>query len=420
MDRKIEKKRWTPKKIASIAAGVVLGVFIIYQFGFSDKSSRLNVDRERLVISTVNNGDFQEFIPVIGIVIPIKTIYLDAIEGGSVEHLFLEAGNFVNKGDPILKLANTNLLLDIMYREAELFQQSNNLRNTSLAMEQNRLALRAQILDLDYQIKQSKREYTNMSDLIAKNENLIAIQKYEASRDEYEYLLSKRDLTLQSHQQDSIFREIQLGQLETSLLRMEANLEIVKQNLDNLVLKAPVSGQLTSLNAEIGESKNRGERLGQIDVLDGFKLRVSVDEYYISRVSIGQTGTFNFAGDRYQLAVLKVYPEVLNGRFEVDMEFVSEEPEGIRRGQSQHIRLELGDPSEALLLARGGFFQKTGGQWVYLLDKSGEFAVRQSIRLGRQNSDVFEVLEGLNPGDQVITSSYDTFGDIDKLMLGDS
>ncbi len=307
-----------------------------------------------------------------------------------------------------------------MYREAELFQQSNNLRNTSLAMEQNRLALRAQILDLDYQIKQSKRDYANISDLIKRNENLIATQKYEAARDEYEYLLSKRDLTLQSHVQDSIFRNVQLEQLETSLLRMEANLEIVKQNLDNLVLKAPVSGQLTSLNAEIGESKNRGERLGQIDVLDGFKIRVSVDEYYISRVSLGQTGSFNFAGDRYQLAVLKVYPEVLNGRFEVDMEFVGEEPVGIRRGQSQHIRLELGDPSEALLLARGGFFQKTGGQWVYLLDNSGEFAVRQSIRLGRQNSDVFEVLEGLNPGDQVITSSYDTFGDIEKLLLGDS
>lgn len=417
MDRKIEKKRWTPKKLTGIAGGVIVGVLIIYQIGFSDKSSRLNVERQRLVISTVKRGDFQEFIPVIGTVIPIKTIYLDAIEGGSVEHLFLEAGSYVNKGDPILRLANTNLLLDIMYREAELFQQSNNLRNTRLAMEENRLALKAQLIELDYRIKQSKRNYDTQAELAEKS--LIAQQQFEAAQDEYDYLLQTRDLTMESHQQDSTFREVQLEQLEESLVRMEANLKIVKQNLDNLTIKAPVSGQLTSLNAEIGESKSRGERLGQIDVLDGFKLRVNIDEYYISRVSIGQTGTFTFAGDQYKLAVKKVYPEVLNGRFEVDMEFVGEEPEGIRRGQSQHIRLELGDPSEALLLARGGFFQKTGGQWVYLLDENENIAAKQPIRLGRQNTDVFEVLEGLKPGDRVITSSYDTFGNIDKLVIGE-
>ncbi len=417
MDRKIEKKRWTPKKLTGIAGGVIVGVFIIYQIGFSDKSSRLNVERQRLVISTVNRGDFQEFIPVIGTVIPIKTIYLDAIEGGSVEHLFLEAGSYVNKSDPILRLANTNLLLDIMYREAELFQQSNNLRNTRLAMAENRLTLKAKLIELDYRIKQSKRNYDTQAELAEKS--LIAQQQFEATQDEYEYLQQTRDLTMESHQQDSIFREVQLEQLEESLVRMEANLKIVKQNLDNLTIKAPVSGQLTSLNAEIGESKSRGERLGQIDVLDGFKLRVNIDEYYISRVSIGQTGTFTFAGDQYKLAVKKVYPEVLNGRFEVDMEFVGEEPEGIRRGQSQHIRLELGDPSEALLLARGGFFQKTGGQWVYLLDENENIAVKQPIRLGRQNTDVFEVLEGLKPGDKVITSSYDTFGNIDKLVIGE-
>ncbi|NQU27646.1 MAG: HlyD family efflux transporter periplasmic adaptor subunit [Candidatus Marinimicrobia bacterium] len=284
-------------------------------------------------------------------------------------------------------------------------------------MEENRLALKAQLIELNYRIKQSKRNYDTQAELAEKS--LIAQQQFEAAQDEYDYLLQMRELTMESHQQDSTFREVQLEQLEESLVRMEANLKIVKQNLDNLTIKAPVSGQLTSLNAEIGESKNRGERLGQIDVLDGFKLRVNIDEYYISRVSIGQTGTFTFAGDQYKLAVKKVYPEVLNGRFEVDMEFVGEEPEGIRRGQSQHIRLELGDPSEALLLARGGFFQKTGGQWVYLLDESGNFAEKQPIRLGRQNTDVFEVLEGLNPSDQVITSSYDTFGDIDKLVIGE-
>ena len=415
MDRKIEKKKWPPKKIAAYAGIILVTVIIVFQLFFSDKSSRLKVNQERLVISTVQNGEFQEFIPVIGTVIPIKTIYLDAIEGGTVEEIYLEAGSFVNQGDPILKLANTKLLLDIMYREAELFQQSNNLRNTRLAMEQNALIIKAQILDLEFEIKKTFRDYNNQKSLFG--ENLIAKQEFEATRDEYDYLNNKLALTLKSYKQDSVFREIQLGQLEVSLVRMENNLEIVKQNMGNLTLKAPVTGQLTSRNAEIGESKTQGERLGQIDVLDGFKILIAVDEYYISRISIGQKGTFTFAGKKHELRVGKVYPEVLNGRFEVDMEFVSEEPEGIRRGQSQHIRLELGDPGEGLLLARGGFFQKTGGQWVYLVDESGEFAVKQPIRLGRQNTEVFEILEGLNPGDRVITSSYDSYGDVDKLLL---
>lgn len=415
MDRKIEKKKWPPKKIVTYMGVVLLTVFIIYQLFFSDKSSRLKVNQDRIVVSTVYNGEFQEFIPVIGTVIPIKTIYLDAVEGGTVEQIYLEAGSFVNQGDPILKLTNTNLLLDIMYREAELFQQSNNLRNTRLAMEQNALIIKGQLIDLKFEIKKTARDYKNQKSLV--DQNLIAVQEFETTRDEYEYLNDKLALTLQSYHQDSVFREIQMDQLEASLVRMETNLEIVKQNMGNLILKAPVSGQLTSRNAEIGESKTKGERLGQIDVLDGFKLLIAVDEYYISRISIGQKGTFTFNGKKHELRVGKVYPEVLNGRFEVDMEFVSEEPEGIRRGQSQHIRLELGDPGEGLLLARGGFFQKTGGQWVFLVDDSEEYAVKQPIRLGRQNTEVFEVLEGLNPGDKVITSSYELFGEVEKLIL---
>lgn len=415
MDRKIEKKKWPPKKIVTYMGVVLLTVFIIYQLFFSDKSSRLKVNQDRIVVSTVYNGEFQEFIPVIGTVIPIKTIYLDAVEGGTVEQIYLEAGSFVNQGDPILKLTNTNLLLDIMYREAELFQQSNNLRNTRLAMEQNALIIKGQLIDLKFEIKKTARDYKNQKSLV--DQNLIAVQEFETTRDEYEYLNDKLALTLQSYHQDSVFREIQMDQLEASLVRMETNLEIVKQNMGNLILKAPVSGQLTSRNAEIGESKTKGERLGQIDVLDGFKLLIAVDEYYISKISIGQKGTFTFDGKKHELRIGKVYPEVLNGRFEVDMEFVSEEPEGIRRGQSQHIRLELGDPGEGLLLARGGFFQKTGGQWVFLVDESEEYAVKQPIRLGRQNTEVFEVLEGLNPGDKVITSSYELFGEVEKLIL---
>jgi len=417
MDRKIEKNKWPPKKIVIYIGITTILILLIFQIFFSDKSSRLNVNQERIVITSVYEGEFQEFIPVIGTVVPIKTNYLDAIEGGTVETIYLRAGSFVKKGDPILKLANTNLLLDIMYREAELFQQSNNMRNTRLAMEQNALNIKAQLLDIEFEIRNAKREYKNSRSLI--NDNLISAQEFEIAEDQYKYLTDKRELMLLSYHQDSVYREIQLNQIAVSLKRMESNLDIVKDNMNNLVLKAPVTGQLTSLNAEIGESKSKGERLGQVDVLDGFKILITVDEYYLSRVAIGQKGTFTFDGEQNELIVAKVYPEVINGRFEVDMEFVSDEPEGIRRGQSQHIRLELGDPSEGILLARGGFFQKTGGQWVYLVNESEDFAVKQSIRLGRQNSEVFEVLEGLKPGDKVITSSYESFGDIEKLMLSE-
>ncbi len=415
MDRKIEKKRWTPKKIAYIAGGAVLVVFVGYNLIFGNLNSKLNVKSERITISRVEKGQFQEFIPVTGTIIPIGTYFLDAVEGGRVETVYLEAGSFVKKGDRILKLVNTNLLLDIMYREAELFQQSNNLRNTKLDMARNGLEMRRQLLELGREIKKQKR--ISESNEVLAGKNLISSREYEESKDELDYLYDKLKLTMEMHKQDSIFRDSQVEQLEVSLERMNDNLEIVKQNLENLVIKAPVSGQLTSLKAEIGESKSRGERLGQIDVLDGFKVRVSIDEHYISRISEGQTGTFNLADETFGLTITRVYPEVLNGRFEVDMNFNGKEPEGIRRGQTLRIRLELGDLSEALLLATGGFYQKTGGRWAYVVDDSGRNAFKRQIRLGRENSLFYEVLGGLEPGDRVITSSYDNFGDVDQLIL---
>ncbi len=415
MDRQIKKKKWTPKRIAVLSLAAVFLVFALKVILFDTRDTKLNVNAERLSISTVNKGPFQEFIAVTGTLIPIKTIYLDAVEGGSVDSIYLEAGTFVNRGDSILKLANTNLMMDIMYREAELFQQSNNLRNTRLLMEQNRLRIQGEILELDYQIAQQRRVVGNNEEL--KKRNLIADQDYDEALDQYQYLMDTRDLTLVSHRQDSVFREVQIKQLEAGLDRMEANLEFVKQNVENLILKAPVSGHLTSLNAEIGESKVRGERLGQIDVLDGFKVHVAVDEHYITRVNIGLGGEFTLADSTYQLIIKKVFPEVVNGRFEMDMEFVDLEPEDVRRGQSLHIRLELGDLSEALLLDRGGFYQSTGGQWVYILDESEQFAIKRKIRIGRQNPEVFEVLEGLESGEKVITSSYSNYGDVDRLVL---
>lgn len=415
MDRKIEKKTWTIKRIVIFSLVAALSSAVIYTLIFGDASSKLNVALEKTTISEVSEGPFQEFIPVTGNVMPIKTIYLDAIEGGRVEKIFVEEGSFVQTGNELLKLSNTRLQLDIINREAQLLEQINNLRNTRLAMEQNRLTLKAQLLDLDYQIQQQKRQYEQNVELM--KQNLVSQTEFDQSREQYEYLVKRRAITIESQRQDSVMRVVQVKQLEGSVGLLQSNLNVIKQNLENLTLRAPISGQLTSLNAEIGESKAAGQRLGQIDVLDGFKLRVAIDEHYIARINIGQSGEFDFAGNTFGLTIKKVYPEVLNGRFEVDMHFESDEPDGIRRGQTMHIRLELGDLSDAILLPRGGFYQKTGGNWVYVVDPSGEFAVRRDIKIGRQNPQVFEVLSGLTPGDRVITSSYDYYGDIEKLIL---
>jgi HlyD family secretion protein len=283
-------------------------------------------------------------------------------------------------------------------------------------MEQNQLDLQSQLLELDYNIKQLKRKYKREQKLIGKK--IIAAEQYEDTKTEYEYLCRKKELTKRTFEQNTRFRENQIKQIKASLQRMEANLNIARQKLEDLTIKAPVTGHLTSLNAEIGESKKQGERLGQIDILDGFKVRVPVDEHYIARINTGQLGEFTFDENTYQITISKIYPEVLEGRFEIDMEFDGEQPKSITRGQTLHIRLELGNLSTAVLLPQGGFYQKTGGQWVYVIENTGEFAIKRKINLGRQNPEVFEVLAGLQAGEKVITSSYDNYGDnIDKLVL---
>lgn len=415
MDRLLEKKKWPPKRIITYSLSGLFAIIIIYNLLFGDTSSKLNVEIEKITISTVSKGPFKEYIPVTGNIIPIKTVYLDAIEGGRVEKRFLEAGTMVEKGDEILQLGNTNLLMDIMFREAELFEHSNNLRNTRLAMEQNRLNLKSELIDLDFQIKMLERKFKRKKELV--KQNLISQLEYEESRDKYEYNLKRRGLAIESYKQDSLFRKIQIGQLEASLDRMQNNLVLVKSKLENLIIRAPISGQLTSLNAEIGESKSRGQRLGQVDVLEGFKVRAAVDEYHLSRIQRGLEGEFDFAGATHKIVVDKIYPEIRDGRFNIDLIFKDSEPEGIRRGLTSHIRLELGNLSEAILLPRGGFYQKTGGQWVYVLDESGDYAHKRDIRLGMQNPQMFEVLDGLQPGERVITSSYESFGDNDVLVL---
>jgi len=415
MDRKIEKKKWPPKRIAGFAAVGLFVILVLYVFLFRLSKSTLNVKTERITISTVTRGPFQEFIPIMGSVLPINTFYLNAVEGGRVEEIYLEAGTFVKEGDGILKLANTNLLLDIMWREAELFQQSNNLRNTRLSMEQYRLRLNQDLAEIENLLQQQKRTYERYKELV--KDDLISKHEYELAKDQHEYLIKRKELTVESQKNDLEFRQGQIDALEASLQRMQDNLEIVKQKQDNLTIRAPVSGHLTALDAEIGQSKSPGQPLGQIDVLEGFRVRAAIDEHYIARVETGRTGEFDFAGKSYGLIVKKIYPEVKDRRFEVDMEFVGEGPEEITRGQTLHIRLELGDISEAILLPRGGFYQTTGGNWAYVVEESENIATKRKMRIGRQNPQVFEVLEGLGPGDRVITSSYESFGDMDRLVL---
>lgn len=415
MDRKIEKKKWPPKRIAGFAAVGLFVILVLYFFIFRLSKSTLNVKTERITISTVTRGPFQEFIPIMGNVLPINTFYLNAVEGGRVEEIFLEAGTFVEEGDGILRLANTNLLLDIMWREAELFQQSNNLRNTRLSMEQYRLRLNQELAEIDNQLQQQKRTYERYKELV--KDNLISTHEFELAKDQYDYLIKRKELTIESQKNDLEFRQGQIDALEASLKRMQNNLAIVKQKQENLTIRAPVSGHLTALDAEIGQSKSPGQPLGQIDVLEGFRVRAAIDEHYIARVETGRKGEFDFAGRSYGLIVKKIYPEVKDRRFEVDMEFIGEGPEEITRGQTLHIRLELGDISEAILLPRGGFYQTTGGNWAYVVEEPENIATKRRIRIGRQNPQVFEVLEGLGPGDRVITSSYESFGNMDRLVL---
>lgn len=415
MDRKIKKKKWPPKRIAGLAVIIIFIGLVIYVFLFKFSKSTLNVKKERLTISEVMKGPFQEFIPVIGNVLPIDTVYLDAVEGGRIDKIFVEAGTIIEKGDPLLDLANTDLLLTVMWREAELFQQSDNLRRTRLSLEQYRLQLNQELTQIDNLLLQQERTYRRYKELM--KDNLISKHEYEIAKDQYEYLIKRKEITVESQRNELKFRQTQIDALEAQLKRMTSNLEIAKEKLENLTIRAPVSGHLTSLNAEIGQSKSPGQPLGQIDILSGFRVRAGIDEHYIARIEVGRTGRFDFVGNTYELIIKKVYPEVREGRFEVDMEFMDKEPEGIRRGQTLHIRLELGDISEAILLSKGGFYQSTGGNWVYVLDESESFATKRKIRVNRQNTEVFEVLSGLNPGEKVITSSYESFGNMERLIL---
>jgi HlyD family secretion protein len=414
MDRRIARKSRKPQLIAAGVAVIAVLVLLFYFSGGS--STSFTLDGQRIRTAEVSVGMFEDFIPLRAAVEPERTVYLDAIEGGRVEQILVEEGAFVEQGQPLVDLSNTSLQLDVIAREAEVSEQLNNLRNTQLAIEQNRLKLKGDLIEIDYQIVRLQRLVNRYEEL--EGNQFISKTEYENARDELEYWSNKRVVTRESQRQDEKIRLAQIEQLNSSVEQLEKNLLLARANLDNLLIRAPRDGQLTSLNAELGESKSRGERLGQIDDVDRFKAVALVNEFYLNRVRVGQQALLDIGGREHRLEVSKIYPEVQASQFEIDLRFLGDAPTDIRRGQTLQLRLILGDTAErATLLANGPFFNDTGGAWVFVLDAAGDVATRRDVQFGRRNPNTIEVTAGLLPGDEVIISSYSNFIDVDRLFI---
>jgi len=415
MDIQLEKKKGIQKKhIPYIIGGIVL----LIAFGwliFGNHNSKFNVERSKVMIQTATKGEFNDYIRINGQVQPINTIQLSAIEGGMVAEKVIEEGSMVRKGDVIVRLTNSMLNLEILNSEAELAEKQNFLRNTQVTMEQDRLSLNKEKLQLDLDIDRKKRKYEQYQSL--NNEKLISKEDYLQAKEDYEYAVKNRNLVMERQKQDSIYRKIQIDQMEESLANMRQNLVLVRQRVDNLNVKSPVDGQLGLLDVEIGQSVGAGTRLGQISVLSDYKIEALIDEHYIDRVKNGLAATFERQDKTYNLVVRKVYPEVRDKQFKTDFVFEGERPDNIRAGQTYYINLQLGQPVEAVLIPRGAFYQNTGGQWIFVVTPEGNKAVRRTIQIGRQNPLYYEVLSGLEPGDQVVTSGYDNYGDVQELIL---
>jgi HlyD family secretion protein len=414
MDRRIEPR--PRRRLAVIGAGAALAAVIVFAITSIDTSTSFTLDGQRIRTAEVTTGMFEDFIPLRASIEPERTVYLDAIEGGRVEAILVEEGAQVVEGQPLIELSNTSLQLDVIAREAEVSEQLNNLRNTQLAIEQNKLKLKSDLIEIDYQIVRLTRLVTRYEEL--QGNKFISENEYEDAVDELRYWRNRRTVTEESQAQDEIVRLAQIEQLEGSVEQLERNLLLARANLDNLLIRAPRSGHLTSMNAEIGESKSPGERLGQIDDVDRFKATALVNEFYLNRVRIGQLAHLEVNGREYVLEISKVYPEVQASQFEVDLRFTSETPADVRRGQTLQLRLVLGDTAEqAVLLSNGPFFNDTGGAWVFVLDAEGRVATRREVTLGRRNTNSIEVLAGLVPGDEVIVSSYTNFIGVDRLFI---
>jgi HlyD family secretion protein len=415
MDRVIEKKTWTTKRILSIAGGLALVGLIGWSYKMTSGKSRLNVDTERITISEIKKGAFQETIPVNGTVLPQTTIYLDALEGGRVEEKYVEDGAMMKRNQPILRLSNTDLELSLANQETQVFNVLTQMNISKNSATQNTIRQLNQLADVDNALAEAERIYNLNKTLY--EQGVMGIQEFKQAENNYNYQVKRKKLTEDILKQDTESVSLMSVQDKESLKRMQNTLALMRRKVGDLVVRSPIDGQLTSLDAEIGQSINRGIRLGQIDITTGFKIRADIDEHYISRIYTGLKGTFSLSGKDYNLSIKKVYTQVTGGRFQVDMVFDGKVPEGIRRGQTLQIRLALSDETQAILLPRGGFYQQTGGNWIFKVSENGSVAFKADIQLGRQSPDYYEVLQGLNPGDKVVTSSYENYGTMQELVL---
>jgi len=415
MDKAIPKKKGLQKKhIGYIIFGIII-IVLFYMAFFTDRTSTYKVEKEKLIIETVIEDQFNDYITVPGTVEPISIIFLDAQEGGRVEEILIEEGSMVKKGDKILRLSNPDLYLNILDSEAQLAEKENFLRNTQVTMEQERISIKRELITLRYDIERKERVFQQNSVLI--KDNLISKEEFIRSREDLDMARSSRDLFIERQKQDSIFRSVQVETLIANLDNMRRNLGLVRQRVENLNVRATVDGQLGLLVPEIGQSISRGANMGQINVLTSYKVTAQIDEHYIDRVRTQLNATLDRQGSEFNLVVRRVYPEVRGGTFEIDMVFRDSMPDNIRTGQTYYTSLQLGQPKVSVMVPIGGFFQETGGQWIYVLDPTESFATKRNISIGRKNPKYYEVLMGLQTGEKVIVSGYETFGKNEKLIF---
>jgi HlyD family secretion protein len=418
MDKPIEKKKGLKKKhIIWFVAGAAF-IALIYLAFFTDRTSTYRIEKDKVIIETVVEGLFNDYITVPGTVEPISTVFLDAQEGGRVEEILIEEGSMVKKGDIILRLSNPDLYLNILDSEAQLAEKENFLRNTLVAMEQDRLQIKRELLNLKYDVERKERNYRQNVELM--KDSLISVEEFLRSKEDLDMALQSRELFMERQRQDSLFRTVQVENLQNNLDNMRRNLALVRQRVENLNVRATVDGQLGLLVPEIGQSISRGSNMGQINVLTSYKVTAQIDEHYIDRVRTQLTATLDRQGTAFNLVVRRVYPEVRNGTFEIDMTFTDNVPDNIRTGQTYYTSLQLGQPKTSIMVPVGGFFQETGGRWIYVLDPTETYATKRNISVGRKNPKYYEVLEGLQPGEKVIVSGYETFGKNEKLIFKNS
>jgi len=415
MDKKIEKKKWPLSRIASYGGASIILAAILYQFVFAERRSKLKVDRNKVSISTVTKGVFQENIPETGTVTPSETFYLDAIEGGAIKKVYAESGSILKKGDLIVELTNLNRELSVLSQEASLNESINRVRETRLSLEQNNLNHQQNLALITKELEKLAPRYEREKQLFSNN--YISKQEFETTEADYKYFKKRLEITYTSYKKDSMNMKSQIAQLNESEVRMIKSLKRVGQILDNLVIRSPMDGQLSTPQLFEGQSISPGERLGQVDVIGSVKVRVPIDEIYLARIHQGLIANTKLAGKDYRLIITYIYPSVSNGVFTVDMEFVGEQPKDIKRGLSLRMNIELGESSESLLIPLGGFYNDTGGQWVYVLNADETQAEKRYIKIGRKNKMNYELKEGLKPGEKIITSSYKNFNNIDILLL---